>query len=93
MEPNNDEVFECEIDDECIDLKVGMIFSSEEETVQGIEKWSYRALCPLAKTRSRQAKEGVKGRRCFGCPHGILRTSKVLDFKYMCLRARRSPCN
>ena len=74
-ESDNDEATEIDFEG---DIHVGLSFGSEEEAVVIIEKWNTKVLCPLAKIRSRKAKEGVKGRRCFGCPHGIVRTSKAM---------------
>ena len=87
-ESDYDEATEIEFDG---DIHVGLSFSSEEEAVLIVEKWSTKVLCPLAKIRSRKAKEGVKGRRCFGCPHGIVRTSKA-EHKRPCQRVKYTGC-
>ena len=60
-ESDHDEATEIDFDG---DIHVGLTFVSEEEAVLIVEKWSTKVLCPLAKIRSRKAKEGVKGRGC-----------------------------
>ena len=73
------------------ELKVGVVFPSEEIAHKSIENWSFKSLCPLSKVRYRKGKEGVKGRRCFGCPHGISRTSKS-EAKRPCQRLKFTGC-
>ena len=65
------------VDLEIDELEEGVRFPTEDIAVKSIENWSFKALCPLSKVRYRKGKEGVKGRRCFGCPHGITRTTKA----------------
>ena len=64
--------FDIEVDN----MKIGISFRSEEEAIQSIDSWSYTALCPLMTIQVQKPKEGVKGKRCFGCQHGVKRTSK-----------------
>ena len=55
------------------DMRIGLIYPSEEVAVDAILKWGEKALCPLSKARRTKtlAESGGKtrGRRCLDCPH------------------------
>ena len=56
------------------ELKVGLVFKSEESAVKSIMLWSEKTFSRLSKSKARHQKpkvkpsgERVKGRRCFQC--------------------------
>ena len=55
------------------DMRIGLIYPSEDVAVDAILKWGEKALCPLAKARRTKtlAESGGKtrGHRCLDCPH------------------------
>ena len=79
-EDDNDDIKDVPnyINDEVLDLKIGLVFPTLEASTEYISKWSYNTLCPLVKTRSQKSMitdKGIRirGRQCFSCPHGIKR--------------------
>ena len=67
-----------DINDEVLDLKIGLVFPTLETSTKYISKLLYNTLCPLVKTRSQKSMITDKGIRirgcqCFSCPHGIKR--------------------
>ena len=56
------------------ELKVGLLFPSENAAVEAILRWGEKSLCPLMKARRDKGlaeTEGKRrGRRCLDCPHG-----------------------
>ena len=68
----NHEMFANDIDKD--ELKVGLLFPSENAAVEAILRWGEKSLCPLMKARRDKGlaeTEGKRrGRRCLDCPHG-----------------------
>ena len=54
------------INDEVLDLKIGLVFPTLEVSTEYISKWSYNTLCPLVKTHSQKLMITDKGIRIRG---------------------------
>ena len=85
------------IDLEVNELKLGLSFPSEEVATASIENWTYKTFCPLIKARYRKGKTGddgerIKGRRCFACPHSVVRNGKTTG-KRPSQRVKYTGCN
>ena len=56
-EDDNDDLKDLpnDINDEVLDLKIGLVFPTLEANTEYILKWSYNTLFPLVKTRSQKS--------------------------------------